>query len=644
MSIEKWNEWLKKINFEKTSNWIKKENIENGEVILSPYNLFKIESPFYVFMSEEGETYYVKSLKWDKLFDKNGEPKNAKFYFWSNKIYTHGYKLSSTSKKTKKSNEPNSNKINSPELQEKLVDWIAHIERENLTQNLEENSLEHGSILEYSPFQFKEVKDNRLYLRTHGMMEVYIPIFMIAFYNNGLKKQLEEGTNSTKYLAKLKTEENTYRLISKTAFQRLETNASGEQKTKEIKIDNQQKSHTNNIWGVESNSNFLSFDLDTSQKEAHDKSIDNKFSIINGYAGTGKSVVVKMISNTLEADGWIVSRLSPTGRAAQLINGKTIHSWLEPIVKKVSNGQFEMDGFSKTMMEEKECLIIDEASMIDNEIWHEIIRVWNNSKTIIDKKIILVGDEGQLEPVGDGTPFLDYINKDTTPITNLKILHRNKDNAKMSIFAEEVRKNGRINRSQATDSIVFITEEEAVDKVINESLQMITPKRNGYIGSLEINRKIKNKMHKDDLEPVFFTYIWQQKPQSSYWDRVPDTPVHINDKIIVIKNMWEWNITNGTTGIFIGEEKIKLYNHGTKQYSKNKMCYKFMNPETKKIFYLPQNINTKIKLELAYAITIHKAQGSEYDSLILFLNGQFVNKKMLYTAVTRAKKLLYIVP
>ena len=377
--------------------------------------------------------------------------------------------------------------------------------------------------------------------------------------------------------------------------------------------------------------------LDEHQLKAFEMIKSSKISIITGFAGTGKSSTVRTISEKLALEGWEISRVAPTGKASKVIGGNTIHSWLLPILE-ITGAKVKIVGFKKDSMDENECLIIDEASMIDTELWEEIKRVWNGSKYITKKKIIFVGDQGQLKPVGEGEPFLDNIERGIFPLTELKTIHRIKDNNEIIDFVSEIRATGRMDINKKYENISFISKDEAFNIVSkNASTQMLTPLRNYASGSLNINKNIKALVETTG-KPIFKTLVYSN--ESGGW--VDHTEVHPSDKVIIVKNLWEWDVTNGTTAILVGKEKAKLYNH-VKKTTISRDCYKFLNTVSGEYFYLPSNKTTRRNIELAYAITIHKSQGSEYNDVIIYLDGRKIEKRMLYTAVTRARKTLKFV-
>ncbi len=383
---------------------------------------------------------------------------------------------------------------------------------------------------------------------------------------------------------------------------------------------------------------FQEVELDEYQEKASKMVMENQLSVISGYAGTGKSLTIQEISRRLENKGWNISRIAPTGRASQIIKGRTIHSWLEPIVVEKAGGKIEILGFSKDRIDEMECVIVDESSMINYEIWNEVMRVWNNSQSLTNKKLVFVGDPGQLEPIGDGKPFIELLEDQNSPHTQLKNIHRSKTGNGIIDMSSFVRHKGYLDVWNKYSNVKFISKTEAIEMVArNTDIQMITPRRNSSEGSLDLNIKIKEKMNVD--KPAeFFTLVWDEKTRK-YQNH---SPVNLNDKVIIVKNLWEWNITNGTTGIYKGKFKKRIHNHVKNSITNKRSFYKFLNPETKREFYLPANTKTRSQMELAYAITIHKAQGSEYKTPILYFSKRWIEPKMLYTAITRAKEFIYI--
>ncbi|WKX02285.1 ATP-dependent DNA helicase [Candidatus Mycoplasma mahonii] len=536
----------------------------------------------------------------------------------------------------------------------KLVDeWLVRIHQDKLYLDLNDETIKADNSIDVTAYNF---------LKRAGVMvfvEVNHQLYYIKIYNKTFLKYIENPNDAeTYYVTKnISKVHKAIRLGKSIKFKNIEpldkakmTDLFGH--THAVKIKPKQtkkivkKQHVNDVWSIKTKDEMFAIgninELDTFQKNAYDNALNLSELIITGFAGSGKSHLIKHISNQLKAEGWNVSRIAPTGKASQVILGKTIHSWLEPIIKEITPWKYEILGFKRSQVQAKECLIIDESSMIDDELWGELQRVWNNSIKITDKKMIFVGDPAQLEPVGEGKPFIEAILDKKMSYFPLKQIHRTQKTDILSIqdMGQFVRKNGHLDPRNEYQGISYISKDEAFNKIIKDNSHiMITPRRNYHNGTIEINNIIKERFALKLHTESFYTQVWSDEMEAF----VNKTPVHLNDKIIVIKNMWHWNITNGTTGLFLGEEKVRIYDHINKTFAPFKSCYKFISQDTQSIFYLPTNKFTRAAIELAYAITIHKSQGSEYNNVILYLPTGKVSKKMLYTAVTRAKKHLYIV-
>ncbi|NQZ66281.1 MAG: AAA family ATPase [Mycoplasmatales bacterium] len=523
--------------------------------------------------------------------------------------------------------------------------WIENIKNNDLIKELNDEDISKDFSIKYSPYHFSHREGNKLFLN-HVDKKIYKQIHNFSFFNASLLEQLKTGDYVEMFLHKL-SKKNEYKILGLTSSEAKKFK--NRQKLKDMNLpsnnhENKRKNannnvfFTNDVWSISSENEHKPIDLDEYQKKAINMVLKNEISAISGFAGTGKSLTIQEISYQLENLNWNISRIAPTGRAAQIIKGKTIHSWLEPIIIEKPGGKIEILGFSKNQINEKECVIVDEASMINDEIWDEIMRIWDNSQNLKNKKIVFVGDPGQLEPIGHGKPFMNFLSQVDSIKTELINIHRSKNGSGILDMSKFVREKGYLDTWKEYPNIKFITKKEAIEMVAkNSDIQMITPRRNMSEGSLDLNIKIKELMNIND-KPDFYSMIWNDSLKK-YENH---SPIHLNDKIIIVKNMWEWNITNGTTGIYLGKIKRRLFNHVKKSSSQIRNCYKFINPETKKEFYLPINKKTRSQIELAYAITIHKAQGSEYKTPILYFSRRWIESKMLYTAITRAKDFLYI--
>ena len=385
------------------------------------------------------------------------------------------------------------------------------------------------------------------------------------------------------------------------------------------------------------------------QKKAIKMVMENRISVINGYAGTGKSFTVFYITKRLQNQGWIVSRTAPTGRAAKKISGKTIHSWLVPILQETKNS-FKIIGFNKERFEWKECLIIDESSMLNNELFNKVMEIYHNSTFNKNKKIIFVGDSEQLEPVGEGEPFLNIIKNQLFPIITLTKIFRTKND--IVNFANEIRKGTKtINQFQGYKNVKKAKLEDVLNKFLlnYKSFQIISPFNKFKNGTINLNQRIQKILlnNKTLKEKAFESYKWVEKNQKLVLKE--DIQFYINDKILFTKNLWGTPIRNGTVAILKNiQQKTRTYlklNHKINWANDNRVLF-LEDLDTKKEIEVPVEI-VRTNCTLGYSISVHKAQGSEYKEVCYVLTPDqlknFISVRMHYTAVTRAKKMVYII-
>lgn len=379
--------------------------------------------------------------------------------------------------------------------------------------------------------------------------------------------------------------------------------------------------------------------LDSKQQKAFDNAMNNPISIISGFSGSGKSFTAKKISKALVAKGWNVSRVAPTGKASLLIHGQTIHSFLQPDCEEDKYGNPKIVGYLRETFDHNMALIVDECSMIDNELWNKIMEIWNN--TIHEnKKIIFVGDSAQLEPVGDGTPYIDAINKGEWPITFLETIHRNKQGNDISEFANGVRTNQHVSKSFKNVHIGNIA--QAINATLDNlyTNQIICPMKNGDNGVNRINKLVQEQRN---LQKKAFNIIEWNNEQRRWLEG--DREIFVGDKVVITRNNFLFDLTNGTIGILLGFASKRVFNTYFGIYE-NIDGIKIKRDYDNKILFVPLSFAQK-NIDLAYALTVHKYQGSECENVYcIFTQDQkymLRDKKLIYTAITRAKENLYII-
>ena len=377
---------------------------------------------------------------------------------------------------------------------------------------------------------------------------------------------------------------------------------------------------------------FFNIKYNDIQLEAIKKSMLHDFLIITGGPGTGKTTIIKgilelyRIINKLSYEklNEKVALLAPTGRAskrmseATLFPASTIHRFLK--WQKEQN-KFQINEYNKSNVE---FVIIDEASMIDTNLMASLLRGIS-----ANCKIIIVGDDHQLPSVGPGDVLHDIIESNMLETIKLEYAYRQEEGSNIINLAYDIR-NKSINENifNVRDDLTFIKclDTEVIDNIIGicetykdldyHEFQILAPMYKGLNGIDEINNKIQN--------------IYNKKSKDKKENRVGEVIYRECDKVINLTNMPDDNIYNGDIGIISRVEN-----------SKKKEIY--IDYDSNEVKYTPSNFNS---FKLAYSISIHKSQGSEFDVVVIpLVKGykKMLYQKLIYTAVTRCKKKLYLI-
>lgn len=384
-----------------------------------------------------------------------------------------------------------------------------------------------------------------------------------------------------------------------------------------------------------------------SQKEAIKGSIENGVEIITGGPGTGKTTIINCILGIFEKLGLKVLMGAPTGRAAKRMSestgrsAKTIHRLLE---MGIEEGE-EKKMFSKDENSPLECdvLIIDEASMIDISLMSNMLKAVS-----LGTRLIIVGDVDQLPSVGPGNVLRDLIECKCISVVRLKEIFRQAQESLIVINAHKIN-SGEMPILNKKEKDFFFMNEENPEKNLNtiielintrlpkfndnwdklKHIQILSPMKKGILGVENLNIKLQ-----EVLNPKSNT-----KKEKEYRNII----FRIGDKVMQTKNNYslKWTRVLGDgdesgTGVFNGDMGfIKDINN-----ENNTLTVIF--DDEKKVVY--DNIYLD-ELELAYAITIHKSQGSEFPVIIIpsFMGPPLLmNRNLLYTAITRAKQLVVL--
>lgn len=377
------------------------------------------------------------------------------------------------------------------------------------------------------------------------------------------------------------------------------------------------------------------------QRKAINTALSRGFLVLTGGPGTGKTTTLNAIISLYAQQGLNVMITAPTGRAAKRISdltgyeAKTIHRLLE-----VSYTVDDVPRFNKNENDPLDCdvLIIDEMSMVDVLIFESLLRALK-----ISCKLIMVGDSDQLPSVGAGNVLKDIIDSGVVPTIELKEIFRQAQKSAIVVNAHRIVKGEQINFKVKNSDMFFFQrlefdelQELIVDLVANrlpnaygytakDNIQVLSPTRKGPSGTVELNNQLQLRLNPPDRKKAEIKTF--------------GTVFRVGDKVMQIKNNYDitWSkekeqgagIFNGDIGTII---EIKKAIGMLKIDFDGRICN---YPST-----------ALEQLELAYAATVHKSQGSEFDVVILAVLGGYDKlyyRNLLYTAVTRAKKMLIIV-
>lgn len=395
-------------------------------------------------------------------------------------------------------------------------------------------------------------------------------------------------------------------------------------------------------------------ELDDLQRKAVIETQNNGITIITGGPGTGKTTTINAIIQMFEADGLEVSLAAPTGRAAKRMNeatgheAKTIHRLLE-----ISGGASEETGrdeidakFGRNEQNplETDVIIVDEMSMVDTFLVHALLKA-----ITIGTRVVFVGDINQLASVGPGNVLRDIIESEQFSVVRLTKVFRQAGESGIVTNAHKINKGEQVALDNSMGDFLYIERENA-QMALNATIglmmsklpqyveakpmdiQVLTPMRGGILGVNSLNEQLQKYINPQD--------------ENKREREIAGVIFREGDKVMQIKNNYqlEWEqrseggrIYDSGTGIFNGDMGIITTINNTT----NTMEVVFDDDR-----YVIYDSKQAEELELAYAITIHKSQGSEYPTVIMpLVSGvsMLMTRNLLYTGVTRAKKCVCIV-
>ena len=384
-----------------------------------------------------------------------------------------------------------------------------------------------------------------------------------------------------------------------------------------------------------------------SQKEAILGAFQNGIEIITGGPGTGKTTIIKAIIEIFESCHMKVVLAAPTGRAAKRMGestgreAKTIHRLLDMGVSEEGEELLFETKEQKTI--DGDVVIIDEASMIDVALMNNLLKAIK-----VGTRLIIVGDIDQLPSVGAGNVLKDLIESEFTKVVRLDEIFRQGKESLIVVNAHRINR-GKMPKLNEKGKDFYFLREENQDKILElivdlinrrlpnfngkwdkyKDIQILAPMKKGTLGVINLNQKLQEVLN----------------PKKPYKDEKEfrDSVFRVGDKVMQIKNNYtlKWNRVQGIgdlegEGVFNGDMGfIESINNEDRTLN-------VIFDDERRVKY---DFSLLDELELAYAITIHKSQGSEFPVIIMpvYMGSPFLmNRNLLYTGITRAKSMVVV--
>jgi len=361
------------------------------------------------------------------------------------------------------------------------------------------------------------------------------------------------------------------------------------------------------------------------QRDAVSKLIANRVLVVTGAPGTGKTTLIRTFVQLFQNLGISVQLMAPTGIAAKRlasvteVGAQTIHRALK------------YDGFSwgKCQDEklETQAVIVDETSMVDQELFYRLLDALTTNTLLV-----FVGDDAQLPSVGAGNVLRELLACPAVQHVRLEHVFRQAETSDIVLAAHKIRKGSSpLNLPPKEDSefrflkvmdevklASFVVDMAAKLKSRDANFQVLAPKYDGTVGVDNLNKLLRDRLNPDEGQPSW---------------AAGSLNVRVGDRIMVIKNNYVLNVYNGDIGklISIHKDHLKLRIHGVGK-----------TPDTQ--VEIPKVDAVKM-LKLAYAVTVHRCQGEEFETVVLPLvrsQGRMLQRNLFYTALTRARKRAWI--
>ena len=392
--------------------------------------------------------------------------------------------------------------------------------------------------------------------------------------------------------------------------------------------------------------------LDEMQKKAVQEAAGHGLLIFTGGPGTGKTTTINAIIRYFEGEGAEIRLAAPTGRAAKRMTeatgyeAQTIHRLLELSGMPEDDREGQPIHFERNAENplETDVIIIDEMSMVDIHLIHSLLMA-----VTAGTRLILVGDENQLPSVGPGNVLRDIIRSGQFPVVELKKIFRQASESDIVVNAHKINKGEQVEINNKSRDFFFLKRYDA-DIIIRVVIALIQEKLPKYVEAKPFEIQVLTPMRKGLLGVERLNQILQRylnPPDASKKEKeIGQGLFREGDKVMQVRNNYqlEWEI-RGRYGIPI-EKGVGVFNGDTGIIKTINEFAETAEVEFEDGRWAEYSFKQLDELELAYAVTIHKSQGSEYPAVIIpLLSGprMLMNRNLLYTAVTRARKCVTVV-